>query len=159
MTTPTPETLLAVVAELDRLRALLAELLERSAPRLMPAPPEGYGPERHSPERASYELLLSARRAVLGNPAAARALYELLVAEGRRHAATPAGAQLRDRLAASEAVDHLRRVWEAVSLNVLDGPAAPSGVPDAWAELLADVVTGHGLNEAILARLRPEGFA
>jgi hypothetical protein len=153
-TTPTPETLLAVVAELDRLRALLAELLERSAPRLMPAPPEGHGAER-----ATYELLLSGRRAVLGNPAAARGLYELLVAEGRRHADTPAGAQLRDRLACSEAVDHLRRVWEAVSLNVLDGPAAPSGVPDAWAELLADVVTGHGLNEAVLARLRPEGFA
>ena len=46
-----------------------------------------------------------------------------------------------------------------MSLNVLDGPAPPSGVPDAWAELLADAIIGRGLDDAILARLRPEGFA
>ena len=62
---------------------------------------------------------------MLGNPAAARGLHDLLVAEGRRYADTPAGAQLRDALIASEAVENLRRVWETVSLNVLDGPAAP----------------------------------
>jgi hypothetical protein len=53
-------------------------------------------------------------------------------------------------------VDHLRRIWETVSLNALDGPA-PGGIPDAWAELLAEAVTGDGL-DAVLARLRPEGF-
>ena len=86
-------------------------------------------------------------------------LHDLLVAEGRRYADTPAGAQLRDALVASEAVENLRRVWETVSLNVLDGPAPPNAAPDAWAELLADAIIGHGLDDSILARLRPEGFA
>jgi hypothetical protein len=62
-------------------------------------------------------------------------------------------------LAASEPVENLRRVWEMVSLNVLGGPATPNAVPDAWADLLADAVIGHGLDDSILARLRPEGFA
>jgi hypothetical protein len=106
-----------------------------------------------------FELLLGARRAVLGNPAAARGVHDLLVTEGRRYAATAAGAELRNGLITSEAVENLRRVWETVSLNVLDGPAAPNTTPDAWADLLADAVIGHGLDDSILARLRPEGFA
>lgn len=153
MSTPSPETLLGMLAELDRLRALAVELLEQSAPQLQPVPPED------GSDRATYDLLMGARRAVLGHPAAARSLLDLLVAEGRRYAETPEGAQLRDALAASEAVDHLRRIWETISLNVLDGPVPPSGVPDAWAELLADAVAGQGIDDAVLARLRPEGFA
>jgi len=94
-----------------------------------------------------------------GNPAAARGLHDLLVAEGRRYADTSAGAQLRDALISSEAVENLRRVWETVSLNVLDGPAPQNAAPTAWAELLADAVIGHGLDDSILARLRPQGFA
>ena len=70
-----------------------------------------------------------------------------------------AGRDCATRLVASEAVENLRRVWEMVSLNVLDGPAAPNAVPDAWADLLADAVIGEGLDDSILARLRPEGFA
>ena len=101
---------------------------------------------RRRPSARSYDLLVGARRAVLGNPAAARGLYDLLVGEGRRYAATAGGRALRDALAGSAAVDHLRRIWETVSLNVLDGPA-PSGVPDAWAELLAEAVTGDGLDD------------
>ncbi|HTF47523.1 MAG TPA: hypothetical protein VK735_08760 [Pseudonocardia sp.] len=155
MTTPSPETLLGMLAELDRIRSLVVELVERAAPGLLPAPPDDSGGGEHS----AYELLLGARRAVFGHPAAARSLHDLLVAEGRRYASTPAGALLRDRLVGSEGVDQLRRIWETVSLNVLDGPAPPSGVPDAWAELLADAVTAHGLDETVLARLRPEGFA
>jgi hypothetical protein len=46
-----------------------------------------------------------------------------------------------------------------LSLNVLDGPAGPNAAPDAWADLLADAVIGHGLDDSVLARLRPEGFA
>jgi hypothetical protein len=106
-----------------------------------------------------FELLLGVRRAVLGNPAAARGLHDLLVAEGRRYADTTAGAELRDALAASSAVDNLRRIWETLSLNVLDGPAAPNAAPDAWAELLADAIIGHGLDSSVLGHFRPEGFA
>jgi hypothetical protein len=32
-------------------------------------------------------------------------------------------------------------------------------VPDAWAQLLADALTGRALDDAVLAHLRPEGCA
>ncbi|MDH6198746.1 hypothetical protein M2272_005406 [Mycobacterium frederiksbergense] len=149
------EGLVGMLAELERIRELTLDLIERQAPRLLPAPPE----EATGTERTMFELLLGARRAVLGNPVTARGVHDLLIAEGRRYAQTPDGARLRDALAASDAVENLRRIWETVSLNVLDGPARPNTAPDAWAELLADAIVGHGLDDSILARLRPEGFA
>jgi hypothetical protein len=151
----TPEVLISMLAELERIRELTLDLVEKQAPQLLPPPPD----TSDSAERTVFEMLLGARRAVLGNPAAARGLHDLLVAEGCRYGSTPAGAQLRDGLIASEAVENLRRIWETLSLNVLDGPGAPNAAPDAWAELLADAVIGHGLDDAIVARLRPEGFA
>ena len=150
-----PEVLIGMLAELERIRELTLDLVEREAPRLLPPPPD----EALGAERTTFDLLLGIRRAVLGNPAAARGVHDLLVAEGRRYAETTAGAQLRDALAASEAVENLRRIWETVSLNVLDGPAASNSAPNAWAELLTDAVIGHGLDNAVLSRLRPEGFA
>lgn len=151
----TPEVLVNMLAELERIRELTLDLVEQQAPELLPTPPN----DAEGTERTVFELLLGARRAVLGNPAAARGVHDLLVAEGRRYATTAAGAQLRDGLINSEAVENLRRIWETVSLNVLDGPAAPNSTPEAWADLLADAVIGHGLDDSILARLRPEGFA
>lgn len=150
----TPEALLGMLAELERIRELTLNLIEQEAPRLHPPPPDG----ADETERSVFDLLLGARRTVLGNPAAARRLHDLLVAEGRRYASTPRGARLRDALVASEAVENLRRVWEMVSLNVLDGPTTPHTGPDAWAELLADAVIGGGLDDSVLDRLRPEGF-
>jgi len=150
-----PESLIGMLAELERIRGLTLDLIDRETPQLRPAPPD----TTDGTERAVVDLLFGARRAVLGNPAAARGLHDLLVAEGRRYAATPRGSRLRDALAGSEAVENLRRVWEMVSFNVLDGPAGPNAAPDAWADLLADAVIGHGLDDSILARLRPEGFA
>ncbi len=147
-----PEALIGMLAELERIRELTLDLVERQAPGLNPAPPA----DADGAERAVSGL--GARRAVLGNPAAARRVHDLLVAEGR-YANTPRGARLRDGLVASEAVENLRRVWEMVSLNVLGGPAAPHASPDAWADLLADAFIGHGLDDAVLARLRPEGYA
>jgi hypothetical protein len=150
-----PETLLGMLAELEQIRELTLDIIDRETPQLHPAPPDDAG----GTERTAFDLLVGVRRAVLGNPAAARGLHDLLVAEGQRYANTPRGARLRDALVASEAVENLRRVWEMVSLNVLDGPATPNTAPDAWADLLADAVIGHGLDDSILARLRPEGFA
>jgi hypothetical protein len=151
----TPELLVGMLAELERIRELALDLVERSVPQLMPTPPA----ETEGSERAVFELLIGVRRAVLGNPMAARGIHDLLVSEGRRYAETQAGAELRDALAASPAVDNLRRVWETLSLNVLDGPAAPSSAPDAWAELLTDAIVGHGLDVSVLGAFRPEGFA
>jgi len=151
----TPEALVGMLAELERIRELTLDLVEKSAPRLLPEPPG----QSTGAERTAFDLLLGVRRGVLGNPAAARSIHDLLVAEGHRYAATPSGAQLRDALVTSEAVENLRRIWETVSLNVLDGPSASASVPLAWAELLADAVIGTGIDDAILAGLRPEGFA
>ena len=150
-----PEILVGMLAELERIRELTLDLVERSVPRLMPAPPT----DADGAERTVFELLLGARRAVLGNPVAARGVHDLLVAEGRRYANTPAGAELRDALIASDGVENLRRVWETVSLNVLDGPASSNAAPDAWAELLADAIIGHGLDNSVMGHFRPEGFA
>ena len=150
-----PVEMVGMLAELERIRELTLDLVERSAPQLLPAPPT----HADGAERTVFELLLGARRAVLGNPVAARGLHDLLVAEGQRYADTPAGAELRDALVASEAVENLRRVWETLSLNVLDGPASSNAAPDAWAELLADAIVGHGLDDSVLGHLRPEGFA
>jgi hypothetical protein len=149
-----PEELVAMLAELERIRETTLDLVERQAPQLLPAPPEDAGAER-----LIYELLIGIRRTVLGNPAAARSLHDLLVAQGHRYAETPDGAQLRDALASSDAVENLRLVWETITLNVLDGPSAPGRAPDAWAALLADTVVAQGLDDAILSRFRPEGFA
>lgn len=151
MSPPNPAALVGVLAELERTRAAVLDQLERATPELLPTP--------DGDAEALHRLLIGARRAVLGNPSAARALYRLLAEHGRRYANTPAGAELRDRLAGAPAVDHLRRIWELVTLNVLDGPAPASGLPDAWAELLAEIVAGGEVDEAVLARLRPEGFA
>jgi hypothetical protein len=150
-----PEQLMGMLAELERVRELTLDLVERNAPRLLPPPPDDCA----GPERSMFDLLIGARRAVLGNPAGARHLHDMLLAEGRRYADTPEGAELRDALINSEAVENLRRVWETISLNVLDGPAAPNTAPTAWADLVADAVVGHGLDDSILGRLRPEGFA
>ena len=150
-----PEVLIGMLAELERIRELTLDLVEQQTPRLVPAPPD----DSDGPERTVFDLLLGVRRAVLGNTAAARRVHDMLVAEGRRYANTPRGARLRDGLVASEAVENLRRVWEMVSLNVLDGPAAPDAAPDAWADLLADAVIGRVLDNSMLARLRPEEFA
>ncbi|BDB43445.1 MULTISPECIES: hypothetical protein [Mycobacterium] len=150
-----PEGLIGMLAELERIRELTLDLIEQQTPQLRPAPPD----EADGTERTVFDVLVGLRRAVLGNPAAARRMHDLLVAEGRRYARTPRGTRLRDALVASEAVENLRRVWEMVSLNILDGPTAPSGVPNAWADLLADALIGRGLDDSVLARLRPEGFA
>lgn len=149
-----PEELVAALAELERLRESILDRVEQQAPQLRPEPPAESGADR-----TSYELLLGLRRAVLGSPAAARHVHDILVAQGHRYAETPEGAQLRDALASSEAVENLRVVWETVSLNVLDGPARPGCPPDAWATLFADTVVADGLDDAVLSRFRPEGFA
>ena len=155
MTGPTPEVLLALLIELDRVRAVVLEALERTTTPLLPTPQHN----ADSDSQELHELLVRVRRAVLGHPAAAKMVHDLLVAQGLRYAETSEGAQLREALVGSEAVAHLRRIWETVSLNVLDGPASPSGVPDAWAEALSDAITGRVLDDTVLARLRPEGFA
>ena len=127
-----------------------------NAPRLLPSPPD----EAAGAERSVFDLLLSARRAVLGSPAAARGLHDLLVARGpplRRHSSRSTSSAMRS--IGSEAVENLRRVWETVSLNVLDGPAAPNATPNRLGR-----ASGRRRHRAWPRRYdpgspRPEGFA
>ena len=155
MTAPRPEALLALLVELDRVRAAVLDVLERTAPPLLPVPTHVVDDN----PQPLHDLLVSVRRAVLGHPVAAKRLYDMIVTEGHRYAGTADGARLREALAGSEAVAQLRRIWETVSLNVLDGAATPSGVPEAWAEALSDAITGRVLDDTVLAKLRPDGFS
>ena len=84
-----PEVLIGMLAELERIREATLDLVERSAPQLLPAPPQ----DTDGTERAVFDLLLGVRRAVLGNPVAARGVHDMLVAQGLRYAQTPVGAQ------------------------------------------------------------------
>ena len=74
-----PEVLIGMLAELERIRELTLDLVEQRPRGCFRAPPD----EAAGAERTVFDLLLGARRAVLGNPAAARGLHDLLVAEGR----------------------------------------------------------------------------
>ena len=56
------EALIGMLAELERIRELTLNLIERETPRLLPAPPD----EDCGTERTVFDLLLGARRAVLG---------------------------------------------------------------------------------------------
>ncbi len=82
-----PEGLIGMLAELERIRELTLDLIEQQTPQLRPAPPD----EADGTERTVFDVLVGLRRAVLGNPAAARRMHDLLVAEGRRYARTPVG--------------------------------------------------------------------
>ena len=83
--------------------------------------------------------------------AAAQAAYRALVAEGRRYAETDEGRAWRARLDASETLRRLRPLWEAGTLNVLDG-AEGSAIPSAFIELVAQALSRADL-EAFTAAL------
>ena len=99
-----PEVLIGMLAELERIRELTLDLVERDTPRLLPTPPD----EACRTERTVFDLLL-AHAARPRQPRGRPGPHDLLVAEGRRYADTPDGARLRDALVASEAVENLRR--------------------------------------------------
>ena len=121
----------------------------------MPAPPN----DADSAERTVFELLsaFAARCSATRRPHGACTTCLSLRAAGTRR--RPPEPNYDDALVASSAVENLRRIWETLSLNVLDGPASSTAAPDAWAELLADAIIGNGLDDSVLGHFRPEGFA
>lgn len=96
-------------------------------------------------------LVDQARRVVFKHPAAAQSAYRALVAEGRRYAKTPEGRAWRARLDASEALRRMRPLWEAATMNLLDG-AEGAALPGAFIELLAQALSRTDL-EAVTAAL------
>jgi hypothetical protein len=86
-------------------------------------------------EAAVVEMLRRAQILLLRYPIAAQAAFAALVAEGRRFAETPEGAAWRDALASSDLLRSGRRVWDAVSFNMLeDNPGTI--IPSAYLEAL-----------------------
>ena len=96
-------------------------------------------------------LLRQVQLLLLRHPVAAQAAFKALIAEGRRFAATEEGAAWREALASSDLLRQLRRVWDAVSLNMLeDNPSTI--VPSVYLEALlraAKTADLDGLLQAI----------
>jgi hypothetical protein len=85
--------------------------------------------------REIVDLLRRAQVLLLRYPIAAQAAFAALIAEGRRFATTPEGAAWKAALASSDLVRHGRRVWDAVSFNMLeDDPSTV--IPSAYLEAL-----------------------
>lgn len=149
-----------LLAEIERLRSSATRLLIDSMADSRRPERGDVSPGRDvSPEVEELaDLLRSARAAMLKDPVGARALVAFLAAEGRRYAETPTGAMWRDALLASPYLDHLRDLWESVSLDIFDHVDEEDLVPTAWVDMLSDVLNSRPDIEALLAALRPHGF-
>jgi hypothetical protein len=97
------------------------------------------------------ELLRRAQLLLLKYPVAAQAAFAALIAEGRRFAATPEGAEWAAALAGSDLVRQGRRVWDAVTMNMLE-ENPNTVVPSAYLEALLRAARSTDL-EGTLRRL------
>lgn len=131
--------------ESRRLRDLLFERL------IAPAPREADDAATSTGDDELAGILRRAQLLLLKHPIAAQAAFAGLIAEGRRFAATPEGAEWSAALAGSELVHQGRRVWDAVSLNMLeDNPGTI--IPSTYLEALLRAARAADL-EGLLARL------
>lgn len=96
-------------------------------------------------------LLRRVQLAILAHPVAAQAAFAALMAEGRRFAATPEGAEWMAALAGSELAREGRRLWDALSMNLLEDDPATI-VPSAYLEALLRAPSTPDL-EALLSQL------
>jgi hypothetical protein len=126
--------------EARRIQDLFIERLIAPALRASSAEPPRDGAPRAEGEldprgAEIVELLRRAQLLLLRHPVAAQAAFVALMAEGRRFAATPEGASWKEALASSELLRQGRRVWDAVSLNMLEEDAT-TVIPSAYLEAL-----------------------
>jgi hypothetical protein len=149
-----PRALGLMVAELERLREAA----------LRAAGPSGFAriarplPEDLSDEEKRFVALLNrVRELALSQPAAGKAITTFLVAEGRRFARADEGARWLECLRDAPVVERLRQIWEATTLNVFDDIDDAEDVPDAWADLIADLAAIGNVNRIVTALL-PEGL-
>lgn len=104
-----------------------------------------------SPDDPVVRVIEDTRRTLLKHPAAAQAAYRALVSEGRAYAQTDEGRAWRARLDASVTLRRLRPLWEAATLNLLDG-AAGKALPGTFIEMVAQALSRADL-EALTAAL------
>jgi hypothetical protein len=140
-----------LIAELERSRSALARLLTHGL-----AGQPGVASARPELDEL-ISMLVEARSALLANPGATHRLVQWLAAEGRRYATTTEGAGWEQRLLASDEIDQLRRVWDAVTLGVFDR-AGDEPVPPAWLALVGDVVPSSTTVDELVAALGLPGI-
>lgn len=153
-------------AGVEQLHALLEEL-ERARAAITAAviPIDDGAPHRGGADHVVPELdeiaamLARARTVMLRNPAGANAVVRWLVGEGQRFASTPEGAEWRDRLHASPELEHVRELWEAVSVGVFDRQDDTGQIPVAWIDLVHDLITSGAASDRVVDALRPPGLA
>jgi hypothetical protein len=151
---PDPRALGLMVAELERLReAALRAAGPSGFARIARPVPEGLSDD----EKRFVELLNRVRELALSQPAAGKAITTFLVAEGRRFARRDDGARWLECLRDAPEVERLRQIWEATTLNVFDDIEDTEDVPDAWADLIADLAAIGNVNRIVMAML-PEGL-
>lgn len=109
------------------------------------------GPPPDGGEDELAELLRRVQLVLLQHPVAAQAAFRALMAEGRRFAATPEGAAWKAALAGSDVVRRAPRLWDAVSMSLLEDDAA-TVVPSAYLEALFRAVKSSDL-EGLLGKL------
>jgi hypothetical protein len=151
---PDARALGLMVAELERFReAALRAARPSGVSRIARPLPEDLSGD----EKRVVGLLNRVRELVLSQPAAGKAITSFLVAEGRRFAASDAGAPWLECLRDAPEVERLRQIWEATTLNVFDDIEDTEDVPDAWADLIADLAAIGNVNRIVTALL-PEGL-
>lgn len=148
------ETLISLVEELERAKRAATRLMFSTS--LDTEPP---GPDVGQDVRALTELLKQARMAILEGPAGARSIVKLLVAEGQRYSETDEGSEWQRRLLSSEELEHLREIWEAMSLSIFDDLEDDQPIPSAWLELIGDVVMSRSSMDSLIESMRPGGLA
>lgn len=134
-----------------RIRDLVIERLIAPAVHAAAHAPAGSPPGSAKPDPRGAEIVDLLRRiqmTMLKHPIAAQAAFAALVAEGRRFAATPEGAEWREALASSELLTHTRRVWDAVSLNMLED-SPDTIIPSAYLEALLRAARSPELEELL----------
>lgn len=151
---PPTESLTELLHELEKARLAVTGVLFSSSLGARDVPPES-GEE----VRELASLLRRARMAMLQSPAGARAVVGLLVDEGRKYADTEEGAEWQQRLLASQELEPLRDMWEAISLSVYDDLNEDADIPTAWLDLVSDVAASSSSMEALIKAMRPEGVA
>ncbi|WP_437899290.1 hypothetical protein [Sorangium sp. So ce124] len=148
-----------IYEEMRRIQDLLIERLVAPAMRASARGPDSAGgaapPEGATADPREGEIVDVLRRAqllLLRHPVAAQAAFSALIAEGRRFAATPEGAAWTAALASSDLLRHGRRVWDAVSLNLLEEDPETI-VPSAYLEALLRAAKSADL-DGLLSALR-----
>jgi hypothetical protein len=151
---PDARALGLMVAELERFREAALRAAQPSGLSRIARPlPEDLSDD----EKRVVGLLNRVRELVLSQPAAGKAITSFLVAEGRRFAGSDEGAAWLECLRDAPEVERLRQIWEAMTLNVFDDIEDAEDVPDAWADLIADLAAIGNVNRIVTALL-PEGL-